>query len=306
MDIDAMARRLGDQAGFIAALDQSGGSTPRALAAYGIGPQRWGSGEEMFALIHALRCRILLSPAFDARRILAVILFARTLDGDAGGHSVPELLKAKGIVPFLKIDEGLESERAGVQLMRPIEHLGATLDQARARGVFGTKARSLIHTADASGIADVVAQQFELARAVLAAGMVPVVEPEVALDASHRAEAEAILRGELLHALDGLGERQSVILKLTLPVVADIYRPLAEHPRVLRMAALSGGYSRSRACAELARNHNMIASFSRALLEGLHETMDDAAFDAALGRAVEEIYQASTVKSEPPRGSGTA
>lgn len=303
MDRGAITARLRGDPGCIAALDQSGGSTPHALAAYGIERGRWRDDDQMFALIHAMRCRVMLSPAFDSRRILAAILFARTLEGEAGGQPVPDLLRSKGVLLFLKIDEGLETERDGVQLMRDIRSLGETLERARNIGVVGTKARSLIHAADAMGIAEVVAQQIELAGTVIGAGLVPIVEPEISLDAINRPEAEAMLRAELLRALDGLGEGYSVVLKLTLPVIADMYRSLADHPRVLRMAALSGGYSRIQACAELARNHAMIASFSRALLEDLRETMDDATFDAALDEAIEEIYRASTSKSPLPRNS---
>ena len=293
MDHNQMRERVRAGQGFIAALDQSGGSTPKALKGYGIEDDAWASDEEMFALIHAMRERIVTSPCFTGEKVLGAILFERTMDGMAGGMPVPQALIERGVVPFLKIDKGLEDEVDGAQLMKPIPGLDALLARARPLGVFGTKARSVINLANPAGIAAIVAQQFELARRVLGAGLVPIIEPEVNIKSPERAAADRILLAELTKSLDGLSEGEEVMLKLSLPAEAGLFGALVEHPRVLRVVALSGGYSRPEACRELANNPGVIASFSRALLEDLRHGMDDEAFDSSLGGAIDEIHAAS-------------
>jgi len=279
-------------AGFIAALDQSGGSTPKALALYGVQPSDYGSDEEMFAEIQKMRARIILADDFTRDKVIGAILFERTLSEEIDGRKVADYLwSVKGIVPFLKIDKGLEDTANGVQLMKPIPGLAETL--AKAEGVFGTKERSVIHEANAAGIAAVVKQQFDVAREVIAAGMVPIIEPEVNIKSDTKAEAEEILKAEILKNLDELGEGQDVMLKLTLPSKANLYDEAADHPRVLRVVALSGGYSTDEACDLLAQNGKMIASFSRALTEGLSKQQSDAEFNAALGSNIDKIYRAS-------------
>jgi fructose-bisphosphate aldolase class I len=285
-----------DGKGFIAALDQSGGSTPKALKGYGIEESSWSSDEEMFGLIHDMRSRIIKSPAFTGDKVLGAILFERTMDGSIDGRPVPDVLRSKGVVPFIKIDKGLEDEANGVQLMKPMPDLAALLARSRGLGVFGTKERSVINLANREGIAAVVRQQFEVAREVLAAGLVPIIEPEVNIKSPERAEADGILLEELLAALDALPGDDEVMLKLSIPAEANLFGPLVDHPRVLRVVALSGGYSRPDACRELARNRGMIASFSRALLEDLRHQMTDEEFDSALGAAIDEIHRASTEK----------
>ncbi|HEX8621580.1 MAG TPA: fructose bisphosphate aldolase [Allosphingosinicella sp.] len=282
--------------GFIAALDQSGGSTPKALKGYGIEEGAWTSDEEMFGLIHQMRSRIIKSPAFSGDKVLGAILFERTMDGEIDGRPVPEVLKARGVVPFIKIDKGLEAEANGVQLMKPMPDLDSLLARARALGVFGTKERSVINLADREGIAAVVRQQFEVGRQVLAAGLVPILEPEVNIKSPERAEADRILLDELLNGLEALPGDERVMLKLSIPATPGLFDPLVDHPRVLRVVALSGGYSRPEACAELAKNRGMIASFSRALLEDLRHQMSDDEFDSALGAAIDDIHRASTEK----------
>ena len=279
-------------AGFIAALDQSGGSTPKALALYGVQPSDYGSDEGMFAEIQKMRARIILADDFTRDKVIGAILFERTLSEEIDGRKVADYLwSVKGIVPFLKIDKGLEDTANGVQLMKPIPGLADTL--AKAEGVFGTKERSVIHEANAEGIAAVVKQQFDVAREVIAAGMVPIIEPEVSIKSDTKAEAEDILKAEILKRLDELGEGQDVMLKLTLPSKANLYDEAADHPRVLRVVALSGGYSTDEACDLLAQNGKMIASFSRALTEGLSKQQSDAEFNAALGSNIDKIYRAS-------------
>ncbi|WP_170390015.1 fructose bisphosphate aldolase [Ruegeria arenilitoris] len=279
-------------AGFIAALDQSGGSTPKALALYGVQPSDYGSDEEMFAEIQKMRARIILADDFTRDKVIGAILFERTLSEEIDGRKVADYLwSVKGIVPFLKIDKGLEDTANGVQLMKPIPGLAETL--AKAEGVFGTKERSVIHEANAEGIAAVVKQQFDVAREVIAVGMVPIIEPEVNIKSDTKAEAEEILKAEILKNLDELGEGQDVMLKLTLPSKANLYDEAADHPRVLRVVALSGGYSTDEACDLLAQNGKMIASFSRALTEGLSKQQSDAEFNAALGSNIDKIYRAS-------------
>ena len=293
MTYDEMVERVRKGDGFIAALDQSGGSTPKALKGYGIEDGAWGSDDEMFALIHAMRARIIKSPCFSGEKVLGAILFERTMDGEVDGRPVPAALIDKGIVPFLKIDKGLEDEADGVQLMKPIPGLGALLDRAKALGVFGTKERSVINAANPAGIAAIVEQQFEVARQVVAKRMMPILEPEVNIKSATRSQCDAILRDELLRHLDTLGDDRQVMLKLSLPVEAGFFAPLVDHPRVLKVVALSGGYSRPEACAELAKNRGVIASFSRALLEDLRHPMSDEEFHGSLGGAIDEIHAAS-------------
>jgi fructose-bisphosphate aldolase, class I len=296
MDQAKMTAQMETGEGFIAALDQSGGSTPKALKGYGIEEDAWSSDEEMFGLIHRMRSRIITSPAFAGGKVIGAILFERTMDGEIDGKPVPKVLKERGVVPFIKIDKGLEDEANGVQLMKPMPELDALLARAKGLGVFGTKERSVINLADRDGIAAIVRQQFEVARQVLAAGLVPILEPEVNIKSPERAEADRILLGELLKGLDSLPGDDRVMLKLSIPATPGLFDPLVDHPRVLRVVALSGGYSRPEACAELARNRGMIASFSRALLEDLRHQMSDEEFDDALGRAIDDIHRASTEK----------
>ena len=296
MNRQEMTARIAEGNGFIAALDQSGGSTPKALRGYGVADEEWSGEDEMFARIHEMRCRIIRSPVFSGEKVVGAILFERTMDGSVDGVPVPQALVAKGVVPFLKIDKGLEDEADGVQLMKPNPGLDALLDRARALGVFGTKERSVISAANPQGIAAVVAQQFEVGRQVLAHGLMPILEPEYSIKAADRSAGEAILREEILAHLDTLPEGQQVMLKLSLPVQPNAFKALVEHPKVLKVVALSGGFSRDEACAELARNEGMIASFSRALLDSLRAQMSDAEFDAALGQAIDAIHCASTEK----------
>ena len=282
--------------GFIAALDQSGGSTPKALKGYGIEEGVWSSDEEMFDLIHQMRERIITSPCFGSGKVLGAILFERTMDGEVGGKPTPRALIDLGVVPFIKIDKGLDAEADGVQLMRPIADLDALLQRAKGLGVFGTKERSVIDLANRAGIAAVVAQQFDVARQVLGHGMVPIIEPEVNIKSPERDAADRILLGEIQKQLDGMPDGQRVMLKLSIPVEAGLFAPLVEHPKVLRVVALSGGFPREEACRELARNPGMIASFSRALLADLRHNQSDEEFDHTLGTAIDEIYEASTAK----------
>jgi fructose-bisphosphate aldolase, class I len=294
MTADEMTTRMRDARGFIAALDQSGGSTPKALKGYGVEEGAWSSDEEMFALIHEMRVRIITAPSFTGDKVLAAILFERTMDGEAAGVPVPQALHDRGIVPFLKIDKGLEAEADGVQLMKPIPGLDELLVRARGLGVFGTKERSVVNRANRDGIARVVAQQFEVASQVLAQGLVPIIEPEVNIKSPERDAADRLLVEALLAALDADRDGPAVMLKLSLPAAPGLYAPLLAHRRVLRVVALSGGYSRADACAELAKNPGVIASFSRALLDDLRHGMSDAEFDRSLGEAIDEIYAAST------------
>ena len=292
-----MTNKIAAGDGFIAALDQSGGSTPKALKGYGIEEGAWTSDEEMFGLIHQMRSRIITSPAFNGDKVIGAILFERTMDGQIDGKSVPQVLKARGVVPFIKIDKGLEEEANGVQMMKPMPELDTLLKRAKGLGVFGTKERSVINLANREGIAAIVKQQFEVGKQVLAAGLMPIIEPEVNIKSPERAQADQILLEELLKALDALTGNDKVMLKLSLPARPGLFDPLVAHPRVLRVVALSGGYSRPDACTELARNRGVIASFSRALLEDLRHQMSDEEFDASLGQAIDEIYTASTRKT---------
>ena len=281
--------------GFIAALDQSGGSTPKALGLYGIGADAYADDTAMFDLVHQMRQRIITSPSFDGDRILGTILFEQTMDREIDGRGSAEYLwTEKHVVPFLKVDKGLEDEADGAQLMKPIAGLDYLLARATDKGVFGTKMRSVIKLADATGVTAVVDQQFEVARQILAAGLVPIIEPEVDIHSPQKAETEDLLHAALQGRLDQLPADQQVMLKLTLPETDGFYRDLVEHPNVLRVAALSGGYSREEANARLSRNHGMIASFSRALTEGLTAQQTDAEFDAALDESIASIYAAST------------
>ncbi|WP_416881689.1 fructose bisphosphate aldolase [Marivita sp.] len=290
----AMADRIKTGAGFIAALDQSGGSTPKALRLYGIEEDAYNGDAEMFALIHEMRCRIMTAPDFTSDKVLGAILFERTMRDSVDGVPVPTYLwEQRGVVPFLKIDKGLEDKENGAQIMKPMPGLEALLADAKAMGVFGTKERSVIHEANAAGIKAVVAQQFEVAKTVCAAGLVPIIEPEVDINSPTKAEAEAILKTEIAAHLDNLDCDQQVMLKLTIPTEDGLYLDLAEHPNVLRVVALSGGYSTDDACERLARNPKMIASFSRALAESLTHQMSDAEFNAALGNNIDKIFNAS-------------
>jgi fructose-bisphosphate aldolase class I len=291
-----MLAKITQGQGFIAALDQSGGSTPGALKAYGVGEDAWSSDEEMFDLIHQMRVRIITTPSFTGDKVIGAILFERTMDGEAGGKPVPQALWERGVVPFLKVDKGLEDEADGVRLMKDNATLGTLLERAVAKGIFGTKMRSVINQANPKGIADIVRQQFEVAEQILRYGLVPIIEPEVSINSPDRAESDRILRDELIKALDVLPADQQVMLKLSIPVEAGLYEPLVDHPRTARVVALSGGYSRAEACRELARNRGMVASFSRALLEDLRHGMSDEEFDRTLGAAIDDIYQASTAK----------
>jgi fructose-bisphosphate aldolase class I len=291
-----MLAKITQGQGFIAALDQSGGSTPGALKAYGVGEDAWSSDEEMFDLIHQMRVRIITSPSFTGDKVIGAILFERTMDGEAGGKPVPQALWERGVVPFLKVDKGLEDEADGVRLMKDNATLGTLLERAVAKGIFGTKMRSVINQANPKGIADIVRQQFEVAEQILRYGLVPIIEPEVSINSPDRAESDRILRDELKKALDVLPADQQVMLKLSIPIEAGLYEPLVDHPRTARVVALSGGFSRAEACRELARNRGMVASFSRALLEDLRHGMSDEEFDRTLGAAIDDIYQASVAK----------
>ena len=295
MNSAEMTAKMAAGQGFIAALDQSGGSTPKALAGYGIEAGAWSNDEEMFGLIHAMRSRIIRSAVFSGNKVIGAILFERTMDGMVDGVSVPAALIAKGIVPFIKIDKGLEDEAEGVQLMKPMPELDALLARSKALGVYGTKERSVIQSANPAGIAAVVAQQFEIGRQVIAGGLMPILEPEVNITSTSRAACDQLMLSEIHKQLDAMTDK--VMLKLSLPVVPGTFDSLVAHPKVLRVVALSGGYARPEACSELAKNKGIIASFSRALLNDLRFQMSDAQFDAALGEAIDAIYTGSTVKA---------
>ena len=293
MNQSEMTARIEQGNGFIAALDQSGGSTPKALAGYGVEEGAWSSDEEMFDLIHQMRSRIITAPCFGSGKVIGAILFERTMDGTVDGKPTPRALTDVGVVPFIKIDKGLEAEANGVQLMRPMPDLDALLRRARSLGVFGTKERSVINSANREGIAAIVAQQFDVARQVLAAGLVPIIEPEVNIKSPDRDACDHILLEEILKALDGIADDQRVMLKLSIPAEAGLFLPLVEHPSVLRVVALSGGFSREEACRELAKNPGVIASFSRALLSDLRHHQSDEDFNRTLGSAIDQIYEAS-------------
>jgi fructose-bisphosphate aldolase class I len=295
---EKMLKQISEKQGFFAALDQSGGSTPGALRHYGIADSEYSSDAQMFELMHAMRVRIMTAPAFTGDKIIGAILFEATMDGQAENKPVPAFLwEDRGIVPFLKVDKGLEAEADGVQLMKPNPGLDELLARAVKQGIFGTKMRSVINLASPSGIAAIATQQFEVGQQILAHGLMPILEPEVSIKSPDKAGAESILRSELLKGLDALPSKNQVMLKLTIPEVPDFYRPLIEHPRVARVVALSGGYTRTEACQKLAKNHGMIASFSRALINELKKSMSDSEFDAALAEAIDEIYKASVDKA---------
>lgn len=290
----AMLDKLKTQTGFIAALDQSGGSTPKALRLYGIEESEYSSDEEMFNLVHEMRTRIITSTPFSGERVLGAILFENTLDREIEGMPTAHFLwQKKRVIPFLKVDKGLAEESNGVQVMKPMPGLDALLAKAVAQDVFGTKMRSVVKLANHQGIKDVVAQQFEVGKQILAAGLVPIIEPEVDIHSPQKAEAEALLKLEILTQLNLLNEGQEVMLKLTLPTEANFYKELVDHPRVLKVVALSGGYSRDDANAKLTENQGMIASFSRALTEGVSAQQSQEEFEATLDTAIEGIYQAS-------------
>ena len=289
-----MLQKVASAQGFIAALDQSGGSTPKALRLYGIDEDQYSGEDEMFDLIHAMRSRIITSPSFGGDRILGAILFEMTMDRDIEGQGTAQYLwNEKNVVPFLKTDKGLADEVDGAQVMKPFPGLDALLERAVAKGVFGTKMRSVINEANAAGVEAVVAQQFEVGAQILGHGLVPIIEPEVNINSATKAEAEVLLRDQITAHLDAVPDGQQIMLKLTLPSEADFYAPLIAHPKVLRVVALSGGYSREESNEKLAANHGMIASFSRALTEGLTAQMSDAEFDAALDAAIGSIFAAS-------------
>ena len=291
---DDQLTKVRTQQGFIAALDQSGGSTPKALKLYGVGEDAYSNEEEMYAAVHAMRTRIVTSPAFNGDRILGAILFENTLDREIEGRNSSHYLwHVKNVVPFLKVDKGLADEADGVQVMKPMPDLAKLLEKARSKDVFGTKMRSVIKSANAAGIAKVVAQQFEIGRQIVAAGLTPIIEPEIDIHAPDKAAAEAILRDQLQAHLDKLGANELVIFKLTLPEQANFYADLLKHPNLLRMVALSGGYSREEANRRLAQNNGMIASFSRALTEGLSFQQTSLEFNQMLDESIETIYQAS-------------
>ncbi len=296
MDTAEMTAKIAAGKGFIAALDQSGGSTPKALKGYGIEEGAWSSDEEMFGLIHDMRSRIITSPAFNGDKVFGAILFERTMDSQIQGESAPQALIDRGVIPFLKIDKGLEEESNGVQMMKPMPGLEKLLARARGLGVFGTKERSVINGANRAGIAAIAEQQIEVGRQVLAAGLVPILEPEVNIKSADRADSDGILLDELMRGLSAMPGTDKVMLKLSLPVKPGLFDPLVDHPRVLRVVALSGGYNRPDACTELAKNRGVVASFSRALLEDLRFQMSDSEFNAALASAIDEIYRASTQK----------
>lgn len=294
MSKEAQRTQMSSGKGFVAALDQSGGSTPKALKLYGVNEDAYGSEAEMFDLMHAMRTRIAGAPAFTGEKVVGAILFEMTMDRQMGGKpSATYLWEDRGVVPFLKVDKGLADENDGVRLMKPMPDLDALLERANAAGIFGTKMRSVIDAASASGIAANVAQQFEIGQQILGHGLVPIIEPEVTISISDKAEAEDMLLAELTKQLDALPEDQQVMLKLTLPEAANLYKPLIDHPRIMRVVALSGGYSREEANDRLSQNTGMIASFSRALSEGLSAQQSDDEFNAMIADTIESIYQAS-------------
>lgn len=287
-------KRITDDSGFIAALDQSGGSTPKALGLYGVTADKFSNDEEMFALMHAMRTRIMTSPSFTGERVVGAILFERTMDETVGGKpSADYLWEEKGVVPFLKVDKGLEAEEDGVQMMKPMPELDVTLDKAVKANIFGTKMRSVINKASATGVAAIVEQQFTVGKQILAKGLVPIIEPEVNINAADKAEIEDLLVAELIKQLDALEDGRKVMLKLTLPEKTGLFDVLVAHDACARVVALSGGYNREEACKRLAENKGVIASFSRALTEGLNASQSDDEFNGALDASIEAIYQAS-------------
>jgi len=294
-NFEQQLQKMETQPGFIAALDQSGGSTPKALGLYGISEDAWSSDDEMFTIVHRMRTRIITSPAFDGERILGAILFENTMDREIEGRPTADYLwNVKRVVPILKVDKGLAAEKNGVQLMKPMPGLAALLDKARAKGIFGTKMRSVIRHANAAGVMDIVSQQFEAGAQIMAAGLVPIIEPEVDIHCPEKAGAEELLKVAILEQLGALAENQRVMLKLTLPDEDDFYADCVSHPNVLRVVALSGGYTQEEANERLRRNHGVVASFSRALVEGLSARQSDDEFNAVLDASIERIFQASS------------
>ncbi len=293
-DFKEQLAKMRTHPGFIAALDQSGGSTPNALRAYGIKDDAWSNEEQMFAIVHQMRTRIMTSPALTGERILGAILFENTMDRDVEGQPTADYLwNVKRVVPFLKVDKGLAAESHGVQLMKPMPELAALLDRASAKRIFGTKMRSFIKQANAAGIKDVVTQQFHIARQIIAAGLVPIVEPEVDIHCPQKAQAEGLLKAAILEGLDTLWPEQLVMLKITLPEHDDLYAKLVSHPKVVRVVALSGGYTREEANRRLRRNNGVVASFSRALVEELSARQSDAEYNALLDASIQSIFEAS-------------
>ncbi|MEM6494362.1 MAG: fructose bisphosphate aldolase [Pseudomonadota bacterium] len=293
MNTEQMTAKIAGGQGFIAALDQSGGSTPKALRGYGVEDTHWSGDEEMFAQIHDMRSRVITSPCFSSGKVIGAILFERTMDGAVDGQPTADALKARGIVPFIKVDQGLADEADGAQLMKPLDKLPALLEKSVAKGVFGTKMRSVIKAANPAGIEAVVAQQFAVGDQIAAAGLMPMLEPEYDITADDRADGEELLLAEIMRGLDALPEGRRVMLKLSIPVKPDHYAAVIAHPKVLRVVALSGGYSTDEACAHLAKNPGMIASFSRGLLQDLRKGQSDAEFDGALSGAIDRIAAAS-------------
>ena len=292
-------KKMKSHPGFIAALDQSGGSTPKALALYGIKEGAWSNEDEMFAIVHQMRSRMITSPSFTGERVIGAILFENTMDRDIEGQPTADYLwNVKRVVPFLKVDKGLEAEKDGAQLMKPIPALAGLLEKAKAKRIFGTKMRSFIKRANSAGIKDVVNQQFDLAAQIIAAELMPIVEPEVDIHCPEKAKAEGLLKTAILEKLNQLPADQLVMLKLTLPEQDNFYADFVKHPKVLRVVALSGGYSREEANNRLRRNHGIIASFSRALAEGLSAQQSNAEFNAMLDKSIQSIFKASTVKAE--------
>jgi len=298
MTDDKMMAQISERDGFIAALDQSGGSTPGALRLYGIPDNAYSNDAEMLRLVHQMRVRIMTAPAFTGAKVVAAILFEGTMDGEVRGKPTPAFLwEDRGVVPFVKVDKGLDAEKDGVSVMKPMPELDPLLSRAARLGVFGTKMRSVINLASKQGIVAVVAQQFDVAAQIAGHGLIPIIEPEVSIKSPDKPGAEAILLAELTKKLDALPNDRQVMLKLTIPDVPDLYAPLVNHKRVVRVVALSGGYTRADACKRLAANHGMIASFSRALAEDLRHSMSDAVFEGTLARSIDQIYRASTVKA---------
>jgi fructose-bisphosphate aldolase, class I len=293
MNTKEMTDKIAARNGFIAALDQSGGSTPKALRGYGVDDSEWNGEDEMFGKIHEMRSRVITSPSFSNGKIIGAILFEKTMDGEVDGKSTADALKERGVVPFIKIDQGLADEADGAQLMNPLTKLDPLLEKSVAHGIFGTKERSVIKSANPAGIAAIVKQQFEVGNRVIDAGLMPILEPEYDITAADRAEGEEILKDEILKNLDSLADDRQVMLKLSIPVKPNLYKDLIDHPKVLAVVALSGGYSTQEACAELEKNNGMIASFSRGLLQDLRAQQSDEEFDATLGKAIDMICAAS-------------
>ncbi|MCK0128545.1 fructose bisphosphate aldolase [Erythrobacter sp. F6033] len=293
MNTEEMTAKIANGQGFIAALDQSGGSTPKALRGYGVEDDEWSGDEEMFGQIHAMRSRVITSPCFGSGKVIGAILFEKTMDGSVEGKSTADALKARGIVPFIKVDQGLAGEENGAQMMKPLDKLPALLEKSVANGMFGTKMRSVIKSADAAGIAAVVEQQFAVGNQIADAGLMPMLEPEYDITSDDREAGEDILLAEIMKGLDALPEGRKVMLKLSIPVKAGHYTPAINHPNVLRVVALSGGFSTDDACERLAQNPGMIASFSRGLLQDLRKGQSDDEFDGTLGKAIDKIAGAS-------------